>query len=320
MTEKIEELIPSLIKQISDGRGISVKEIAKTHKVSPDGVKKRLREVRDKFYINCFDYDGSTRKWVVKNGHLGFLQKKILEPEEAVVLTAIDRNKSSLGKKLIPTHEKIVIDYTKRAKSHLFKQHISEEMTEVMDKNFTLLKHAIKTKNIVELDYPSKKDGYITREVYPYLVVYIEYYWYLICSEDNKIKSFRLSLIKNPDILIDKYKYDFSSVDERLSLAMNAYIDYKEPYKYIYVYVAQERVNHVEVASYFEAWKNLGQTKVIHGKTYQKFEVKTTNPRYDDITPTILKYMPEMIVDEPQELIEKIDKILQSYQTIYKLL
>ena len=312
--QKIEELIPNLIRQISNGKGVSVVEVAKEYNVSPDGVKKRLREVRDKFYKEYFDYDGSTRKWVVKNWHTGFLQKEILEPEEAVVLTAIYRNKSSLGKELIPTYEKIVDSYTKRAKSYIFKQHKAEEITEDMEQTFALLKHAINNKRVVELEYNGK-----VREVYPYRIVYIEYYWYLICAEDNKIKSFRVSLIKELDILIDTYEYDFSNVNERLQLAMNAFVDYQEPYKYISVFVWENIVNHVDIASYFDAWKKLDETTTIDGKKFQKFEVATTNPNFDDITPTILKYLPNIIVDEPQELIEKVDKILQSYQTIYKL-
>ena len=311
--QKIEELIPSLIHRISNGEGISVAEVAKRHKVSADGVKKRLREVRDEFYKNAFGYDGSTRKWVVKSGQLGFLQRELLEPEEAVVLTAISRTKDRLGKGLITTHEKIVNNYTKRAKSYIFKQHKAEEITEDMEQIFALLQHAINNKNVVELEYNDK-----IREVYPYRVVYIEYYWYLICAENNKIKSFRISLIKELDILIDTYEYDFSTVDERLQLAMNAYVDYQEPYKHISVFVWEKIVNHVDIAAYFNAWKKLDETTTINGKQFQKFEVVTTNPNFDDITPTILKYMPNIVVDEPQELIEKIAEIVNQYQSIYK--
>ncbi len=310
--QKIEELIPNLIRQISNGKGVSVAEVAKKYKVSADGVKKQLREVRDKFYKDCFGYDASTRKWAVKNGYLGFLQKEILEPEEAVVLTAIHRNKKSHGK-LMPTCEKIVDSYTKRAKSYMFKQHIAEEITSEMDKTFALLKYAINNKKVVELEYNDK-----IREVYPYRIVYIEYYWYLICAENNQIKSFRASLIKDLDVLLDTYEYDFDNVDERLQLAMNAYVDYHEPYKYISVFVWEKIVNHVDLAAYFDAWRKLDDITTINGKQFQKFEVMTTNPNFDDITPTILKYMPNIIVDEPQELIEKIETILQDYQSIYK--
>ena len=313
---KIEELIPNLLRQISQGNGVSVNDVGKKNNVSADGVKKRLREVRDIFYKGCFDYDGSTKKWVVKSAHLGFLQKELLEPEEAVVLTAISRNNNTLGRGLVDTHDKIVSSYTKRAKSYIFKQHKAEEMTDDMDRTFALLKHAINDSKVVRLNYPSKGKDKI-RDIYPYRVVYIEYYWYLICAEDNKIKSFRLSLIKSPSILEDTFKYNFEHVNLRLDLAMNAYVDYQEPFKIISVLVSKKIINHIDLASYYGAWKKLDYKTTINGEEYQRFEVTTTNPDYNDITPTIMKYMPNIIVEEPQELINKIQLNISEYKAIY---
>ena len=317
--KKIEELIPSLIHRISNGEGISVVEVAKRYKVSADGVKKRLREVRDEFYKNAFGYDGSTKKWVVKSGQLGFLQRELLEPEEAVVLTAMSRTKDRLGKGLITTHEKIVNNYTKRAKSYIFKQHKAEEITEDMEQTFALLKHAINNKNIVQLDYPSK-DAVKTRRVFPYRIVYIEYYWYLICYEEgDKIKSFRLSLIKKPSILDEVYEYDFKNVDLRLKLAMNAFVDYKAPIETVEILVDEFRTNHIELASFFTAWKKTDYTTDINGVKYRRFEVKITNPDYKDIIPTILKYMPEMLVESPDALKEAVQERIENYLKQYKI-
>ena len=316
--QKIEELIPSLIRQISNGEGISVAEVAKRYKVSADGVKKRLREVRDTFYKNAFGYDGSTKKWVVKSGQLGFLQRELLEPEEAVVLTAMSRTKDRLGKGLVATHEKIVNNYTKRAKSYIFKQHKAEEITEDMEQTFALLKYAINNKNIIQLDYPSK--GMLkTRRVFPYRIVYIEYYWYLICYEDGeKIKSFRLSLIKSASILNKVYKYDFENVDLRLKLAMNAFVDYKASIQTVEILVNDFRTNHIELASFFAAWKKTDYIIEINGIQYRRFEVKITNPEYKDIIPTILKYMPEMLVESPEALKEAIQMRVESYLQQYE--
>ena len=312
--KKIEELIPALIQQISNGNGISVKEIAKTHKVSADGVKKRLREVRDKFYKDCFDYDGSTRKWVVKSGQLGFLQRELLEPEEAVVLTALERTKGRLGKSLIQTHEKIVENYTKRTKSYIFKQHKAEEIDDDMEQTFALLKHAINDNSVVRLDYKEK-----TRDIYPYRIVYIEYYWYLICAEDDKIKSFRLSQIQAPQILKETHKCNFNDVNLRLDLAMNAFVDFKEPIQTVEILVDEVRTNHIEIASFFKAWKKTDYTTIINNVKYRRFEVKITNPKYADIIPTILKYMPEMLVESPDELKETVEEKVQAYLKQYKL-
>ncbi len=312
--KKIEELIPDLIKQISQGNGVSVNEVAREYNVSADGVKKRLREVRDKFYKDCFDYDGSTRKWVVNNCQLGFLQKELLEPEEAVVLTAIERTKDRLGKGLIETHEKIVKNYTKRTKSYIFKQHKAEEIDEDMEQTFALLKHAINGENIVKLDYKKKR-----REVYPYRIVYIEYYWYLICAEDNRVKSFRLSLIQAPEMLDETYQYDFKHINLRLDLAMNAFVDYQEPIKTVDILVDEFRTHHIEIASFFKAWRKTDYTTIINDIKYRRFEVKITNPKYKDIIPTLLKYMPEMLVESPDDLKQAVEDRVHSYLKQYKI-
>ena len=173
-------------------------------------------------------------------------------------------------------------------------------------------------KNVVELDYPSK--GTLkTRRVFPYKIVYIEYYWYLICYEENeKIKSFRLSLIRSPHILDEVYKYNFENVNLRLKLAMNAYVDFKEPINTVDILVSNHLVNHVEIASFFTAWRKTEYITEIDKVKYRRFEVNTTNPNYNDIIPTILKYMPHMLVESHDELKEAIDERMKIYQDSYK--
>ena len=39
----------------------------------------------------------------------------------------------------------------------------------------------------------------------------------------------------------------------------------------------------------------------------------------EEITPTLLKYMPNIIVEEPQELIEKVSKIIDQYKQLYQV-
>jgi predicted DNA-binding transcriptional regulator YafY len=312
MSKKIEELIPSLIKQISNGQGVSVVEVAKQYNVSADGIKKRLREVKDKFYKKYFDYNGSSRKWQVINNQINFLQQELLKPEEAVVLTAIDRTSDRLGKSLIATHKKIVEDYTKLVKSYTFVQYQEEGMEHI----FALLTHAINGKNIVQLDYPLNGE-LKTRQVYPYRIAYIEYCYYLICVEDDIVKSFRVSLINNPIILDKTYQYNFSNIETRLQLAMNPYVDYQEPYKYVSILVLEKIVNNFDLHPYTKAWKKLDETIIINDKKYRKFEVTTTNKDYNDIAPIIMKYMPDIIVNSPQKLIEKIQSRIQEYQDIY---
>lgn len=316
--QKTAELIPDLIIQISSGTGVSIKDTAELHKLEASGIRDKLREVRNKFYKDCFAYDHSTNKWVVKSSHLGFLQRELLTAEEAVVLTAIDRNKASLGKGLVEIYEKIVNSYTKRIKTYIFKQHKAEEINEDMDQTLALLKHAINDKKIVQLDYPSRGIPK-TRRVFPYQIVYIEYYWYLICFEEGqKIKSFRLSQIRTPSILKEVHEYNFEDVNLRLKIAMNAYVDFTAPIDTVDILVAKHLVNHVELASFFEAWRKTDYVTTINDSEYRRFEVKITNPQYKDIIPTILKYMPEMLVESSDELKEAVEERVQSYLKQYE--
>ena len=315
MPKKLEEILPKILKDLSNGIAISTVEIEKKYHFSASGVRNHLRTLEQRFYKNCFKYDGSTKKWVTTDR--GFLTRELLEPEEAIVLNGIYRNKNRLGSSLSKTHEDMVENYLKRTKSYIFKQHIAEYITEDMEQVFAILKKAISSKNIVELDYPSK-DTLKTRRIFPYKIVYIEYYWYLICYEENdKIKSFRLSLIKSPSILDEVYKYNFENVNLRLQLAMNAYVDFEEPINTVDILVVDDLVNHIEIASFFTAWRKTEYSTEINKKKYRRFEVRVTNPNFKDIIPTILKYMPNMLVEEPNELKEKIDLIISQYTKAY---
>lgn len=315
MAKKVEEILPNILKDLSNGIAVSTVEIEKEYGFSASGVRSHLRTLQQRFYKGCFKYDGGTKKWVTTDR--GFLNKDLLEPEEVVVLNGIYRNKNRLGASLIKTHEKMVESYLKRTKSYVFKQHISEEITEDMEQTFVLLKRAINNQNVVTFNYPSRGE-LKARKVYPHQVVYIEYYWYLICfEEDDKIKSFRLSQIQSLQISGEHYSYNFDNVELRLKLAMNAYVDYTAPIEVVNILVEKTIVNHVEIAAFFSAWKKTDYTTVIGDKKYTRFEVRVTNPDFKDVIPTILKYMPRMLVEEPSELKEKIDFIISEYASMY---
>lgn len=316
MVKKVEEILPKILRDLSNGIAISTVAIEKKYGFSASGVRNHLRTLEQKFYKGCFKYDGSTKKWVTTDR--GFLTRGLLEPEEVIVLNGIHRNKDRLGGSLSKTHENMVESYLKRTKSYIFKQHIAEDVTEDMEQVFAMLKRAISAKSIVELDYPSK--GTLkTRRVFPYKIVYIEYYWYLICYEENdKIKSFRLSLLQSPCILDEVYKYDFANVNLRLKLAMNAYVDFEEPINTVDILVANHLVNHIEIASFFTAWRKTEYITEINQVKYRRFEVNITNPNYNDIIPTVLKYMPQMLVESPDKLKEAIDERIRTYQDNYK--
>jgi len=313
---KIEELLPKLLKDLSNGIAISAKDISEQHEISQSSIRSHLRDLKNNFYQKFFKYDGSTKKWVVIKR--GFLNEEILKPEEVVILNSMLRTKTKLGVGMVEWQERVVKNYAKKTDSFIFKQHISETINEDMKKIFAITNSAIDESNKLQIIYNKK-----TREVLPYKIVYIEYYWYLICletsSDEEKIKSFRLSKISSTEILDENFKYNFKEVDKRLDITMNAYVNFHNEIRIAEVFVSDSLVNHVELAAYFEAWTKTSQTTVINNMSYTKFEVKYTNYEFCDIVPTILKYMPNMIVESPSGLIKEIKSRIDNYTNIYTL-
>ena len=312
---KVYEILPEILKNISNGIGVSVKDMTTKYGVSESNLRKHLSGIEKSFYKKQYKYDASSKKWIAIS--IGFLNHELLDVEEVIVLYSILNNKKHLGQTLINTHEKVVDNYIKRTKSYIFKQHVAENLTPQMEHTFALLKKAINNNNIVEISYPKNKN-LTRRKVFPYRFVFIEYYWYLICFEENKkIKSFRLSLIESPSMLEETFDYDFSHVEQRLKIAMNAYADFQSEIQHINILVAKNLVNHVELAAFFSSWKKTGVQKKRNGIDFTRFEVQTTNPDYKDIIPTLLKYMPYMIVEDNEILKDKIDNMLKEYSSFY---
>lgn len=314
LASKIEEILPKIFRQLSSGSGVSTVNIENDHGLSASSVRAHLRSLKENFFPKSIKYDGSTKKWVAIEPE--FLKKSLLKPEEIVILNGMLRNKSKMGSSLTPWHEQMVNSYVKRTKSYIFKQHTAEEITGEMEHTFAILQNAIDDKKKVELEYSGKM-----RTVYPYKIVYIEYYWYLICYEESAspgiIKSLRVSKIVDPYMLDETFSYDFDHVDKRLNLAMNAYVDFQNPFQTARAWVSKEIKGHVVLAAYFKAWKELPLTREINNVKFTLFDITFTNPDFNDVIPTILKYMPNILVEEPIELKEEIDNIIKAYTDSY---
>ena len=316
--------MPKLLEQLSEGHGVSSPEIQKIHKFTARSVSGHLRSLQDNMYEDYIRYDGSTKRWITNE--VGFLHKELLDTEEIVVLNSMIRNQNKLGESLASTHTKIVKNYIALVKKDAYQRQTSETLTAEMEKTFALLKRAIKWNRVVTFEYTTDKGATSSRRVYPYRVYFIEYYWFLVAFEEGKkIKTFHLSSIHSAKMEEDKFDYDFELVQKRLDIAMNAYIDFDEPEQVVEILVEEATAKHVLQTSFFNAWNYQKDKYPIEieykGKKETRdfllFHVSVTNADYDDIIPTILKNMPWMLVQEPRDLKEKIDDILESYKKAY---
>ena len=307
--KKIEELIPDILRKLSQGIAISIKDIARLNNLSADGIKKKLNDVRKKFYNQCFYYDNSTKKWKVGKNMKGFLKYTLLSPEEAVALSALHRTKDRLGNNLIDVNEKIIdsfiIDINKK---------LNKEIK--FDYLLKILLDAIQNKQVVEIDILDNCISY-SETVYPLRIIYIDEHWHIIYSKKNKILLQKIILIKSVKILEKSFIYDYSDIDLRLKYLINDFIDFNQPIKIISVLIKLKILDQLKLTNYFNSWKEINYKIILNDEAYCRYEIKITNPDFDDILPIILKYMPNIIVEDPKELIEKIEKIISYYRAFY---
>ncbi len=320
MYKKIEELLPCLLRKLSNGESISVIELQDRYNFSSSSIRAHLRSLRDNFFKKDIKYDASTKRWIAVKS--GFLNKILLKPEEIVVLNSILRNQNRLGKSLSKHTKELVENYLKRTRSYIFKQKNSEKIDKDMEEKFALIHSAIDEKKKLYIRFANTK-----RVFYPYKVVNIEYYWYLLGFEESKddkqdgscrIKSFALAKIQDIKILDDEFEYDFSNLDKKIEHIMNAYFSLENPITTVRLLVNEEIIQYIDRAQFFDSWTKEKYQTMVKDKRYARYEVGTSDKNFRDIVPTILKYLPNILIEEPEELKDEIMRKLDEYKYIYK--
>jgi predicted DNA-binding transcriptional regulator YafY len=317
---KPEEIIPEVIKRLSKGESLSTKEIADEYGVIPSSFNDKFRPIREEFYEHFIAYDKSSGKWIRIEPL--FLEKMLLTPEETVVLTALIRNTSMCGTALSSTVKEIVENYVKRTKSSVFKQDILEKINDDLEIVFAQLKYAIEERKKIKFTYNKQ-----TIIFYPYKVINLEYYWYILGYEEyseywmemkkkpensHMIKTFTINKIRSLEVIDETYKFDFSKTETELKHAMNAFFSVDGESEIIELLVIEWLEEYIERAPYFSGWKKTGEVITIkndkrdENDVFLVYEIKSTNKYYQDVIPTILKYMPNIRIKDNQNLIEKI--------------
>lgn len=319
MAKKIEELLPNIIRSISRGESVSSVEVEKIHGISASSVRAHLRNLKENFYQYYFKYDGSTKKWVATE--LGFVDKMLLKPEEIVILNSILRNKKKLGQNLISWHENMVEHYVKRASSFIFKQHSTEEISEDMEQAFALIHTAIDNKQKLKLKFDNSY-----RVVYAYKIVNIEYYWYLLGYEESTekkdsetqiVKSYSISKLRDITILDKKFLFDFSDLDKKIDHILNAFFIPKNTLIPVVLLIKKDFTGYIDRSPFFSSWEKTTQKEIIKDAEYIKYNTGVTDPKFREIIPTILKFIPNILVEEPIELKDKILEELTNYKTLH---
>jgi len=316
MKKKIEEIMPDIIRKISRGESVSTKYFKQEYGISESSARAYLRDLEENFYKNLYSYDGSSHKWVTRE--IGFLNKMLLKPEEVVILNAIKRIGKKAKGELPNWYSEVVENYTRRTSSFIFKQHNTEDINEDMEQLFAQLHTAIDKKIKISLTYSKFK-----RIFYPYKIVKLEHYWYLLGYEESNekgssskiIKTYKIIDIKALELLEEKYEYDFSSLEPKLEHAINAYFSPSKPIVSVYLLVRKFFAGYIDRAKLFSGWRKTDYSTTIQDIKYIRYDVGITQPEFKEIIPTILQYMPNILVEDNEDLQKAIDDILFEYQS-----
>lgn len=326
MKKKAMEIVPDLIRKISNGEGISINdnEFVKKEEIGASTLRAHLSSVQKKFYSNDFKFDKSTNKWVVKEGRLGFLNEMMLKPEEAVVLTYMSQNDTMCGDGLARRINLMINAYKKRTSLAVYKTNILEPIDDNMEKKFALIQKAITGKKKISITYRN----WGTWIFYPCKIVNIEYYWYLvgineIDVEKNLIKHLTVYHIEDIKLLDDIFTYKFKLDVNQIDHAMNAYHNPHKEKNHVELLVINWMVEYIKRASYFSGWIPTGKMVPKKGKDphtgqdimeeYYVYKVISTNKDYLDIIPIIQKYIPYILIKDDETLFEKIKSNLNNY-------
>jgi len=196
----------------------------------------------------------------------------------------------------------------------LFKNSIMEDLKKPKSKEiFNTLKRAIKNRRYIDIEYVSKAKDI---EVKPIKLVFMDNNWYIAIVKNSKLMLKRVSFIKSVSIT-SATTYQLKSVDEYLEFLpkmQNSMTLYKKSAK-----IAKVKAT-AAIAQYFkeDMKRFLPSQKYIETLDSGEVIFSLEYTQELEIMPLIQKWMPDLIILEPQELREHYKEKLQNALKEYK--
>ncbi len=315
----VKPILIDIIDLLNSGISIKVSDLSASADVTPRTITDYLKDIK-KHFLN--ERLLNTRGvWRVKKG--GFLRILNITSEEMAVLIGLLRAAENAGGRIGDTYNMIVKGHNERTRQ--YKEILSEiePMSITMRSSAQLLNDAIDRGVKVTFLF----EGYF-RAVQPFQLFMREQYWYLAGYEEfktsqelpvdfvvsNTMKTYSLYRIKAVKPQEEIITYNFSKAREILPYAINGYISWDMSPEEIHLMIAEGLVNVLERAGAYRYWTRIYQSAQ---KGYILFKVRSVHKEFKDILPLIMKYSPNIIVQHPESLRQKIrDIALQQIEKI----
>lgn len=304
-----EELI-SVIELMNKNISFTTKQIADNGQVSERTALDKINLVKKHVLRNIIIY--KKPYWKARKGFLDHLN---ISSERIVAIAGLLSLKSHFGEKLAKTIDEMMNDLQRGGLLLHDHQQVLEKLSQSAKIQLKRLISAIDDGWKVEFKFDNT-----LRKVHPYKVINREYYWYLVGYEEEKIdsitgeslsgsqkiKTYTIVKIKGVEISEEEITYNFKDIDKILELASNGYIDWNNPPHFINVMVNNKLDDYISRASFYNNWEKVAASAT---KGFTLYKVASVHKKYQDVIPTILKHMPDIIVLEPIELVNMIRNI-----------
>ncbi len=307
-TNRINRLTHTL-QLLSKGNGVSTPALVEFF---GEGVTKKMVQTDFKEYLlplfidEKIYYDYADRVYRARNN---FLVKTLFDAEELAIISIIkNKSKDKYSDDGLSQKVDVMFDKFEDELSNRLYQKSSVEKIDNFRDEIIQIKNAIETKHIITCTYTNKD-----RIVYPLKILNLEGYWYLIVYEpkDDLVKTFHLNSVKNIEHTDDIYTFNQDIVDS-FDNAITAYFKPNNETVRVELFIDKE------VSRFFER-KPLNKTqrplRVLPDKSLE-LEVYVTDLM--EIIPTIQRFIPYVVVIEPEELKIEIVKNLEVYSKYYE--
>jgi len=168
-----------------------------------------------------------------------------------------------------------------------------------------ILEKAINNQNHIVIEYEnSKLSG---RKISPLKIAWFDGFWYLLANgKDETILKLRLDKIQAVKPLDTTFNVP-QKLEKILDDSASIWFEEKRKHKVRLIISAQ-------VAKYFEKRDYFPQQEIVETAKDGTLTIECAVGRYEEILPTILQWMPHVLVQEPQELIDLIKTKVNAFR------
>lgn len=300
MRKRIRRMM-SILHTFDSGKIISCRELAEEFNVSTRTIQRDLEILQGDFPVTSSAHG----KYAFMEGYS--LKQCKLSPEEASLMAFFHEMASSLGGNIEQTYESIYKKLVHIEYDTAFYAKLPSGVK--LDKNLPFvgeLEQAIDEYRQVEIHYLMKdKEKWFRLD--PLKIIFFDGFWYLLAQLDGKswVLKFRLDKIKDVKRL-DAYFDPPENLDTMLAQSTNAWFNEKRNKKVVL------KISKT-AAPYFKQRVYFSEQKIKKENSDGELLLETVVCDKMEVIPTILSWMPHIIVESPKELKVDIQNAIDLY-------